>query len=215
MPKFYPHRTKASELNHNDLANIGASDHHTKYTDEEAEAAALANADIADAIDKKHSNALDHDGDVQDTAIAALEDLLERHAAKGYRGVSDQIIPTGTWTKVELNRESYDAQGEFDPVTNFRFTAKKAGDYQVNGSVSYRTPVADKIYIAAIKKNGVFLCAANAHASHTGEVTPVVSDLIPLAVNDYLELWTYHTAGGDESLVNQPFRTFMSVRRIP
>jgi len=50
MPKFFAHRVKASELNHNDLANIGLSDHHVKYTDAEAVAAAKADSEIANAI---------------------------------------------------------------------------------------------------------------------------------------------------------------------
>ena len=50
MPKFFPRTVKASDLNHNDLSGIGASDHHVKYTDAEAVAAAKADADIADAV---------------------------------------------------------------------------------------------------------------------------------------------------------------------
>jgi len=54
-----------------------ASAHHAKYTDGEAVTAAKADADISDAISKKHSNSLDHDGSTQDTAIAAKTTLTE------------------------------------------------------------------------------------------------------------------------------------------
>lgn len=53
------------------------------------------------------------------------------YAARAYR-TATQVISDSVQTKVELNNEEYDIGGNFDAVTNFRFTAPVAGFYQVN-----------------------------------------------------------------------------------
>jgi len=50
-----------NQLSHTKLDDIGAGDHHVKYTDAEAVAAAKADADVADAIAKKHTQNTDTD----------------------------------------------------------------------------------------------------------------------------------------------------------
>jgi hypothetical protein len=70
------------------------------------------------------------------------------------RGTSNQTVAAGAWTKIELNSEAVDTDGSYDPTTNFRFTPKVAGYYQINtmiycGANALETNI-------AIYKNGNF-----------------------------------------------------------
>ena len=236
MPKFFAHRVKASELNHNDLANIGLSDHHVKYTDAEAVAAAKADADIADAITKKHTQNTDTalglqtaDLDMnthkvvgvidpvanQDAATKKyVDDRTYTSRARAYRATTVQAIADATLTKVQLNAESYDEQGEFDPTTNFRFTATKAGYYLVSAQLGF-WPWADQAYFMLyIYKNGAVYSQTRTNGSGTGLHYANLTDIIPLAANDYLELYVYQTSGASADLYYGSENTFMSIHKL-
>ena len=45
---------------------------------------------------------------------------------------ANQTISSNTWTKVQINTETFDTANAFDPTTNYRFTPQVAGYYQVN-----------------------------------------------------------------------------------
>ncbi|GAH09300.1 unnamed protein product, partial [marine sediment metagenome] len=79
--------------------------------------------------------------------------LAKQSRARAYQ-TSQQSIPASASTKVELNIEDYDEQAEFDHVTNFRFTAKKAGYYLVCGNVVLDGLADGKKYVIGAKKNG-------------------------------------------------------------
>jgi hypothetical protein len=48
-----------------------------------------------------------------------------------------QTIPTVTDTKIQYDDEVFDTLNEYDNVTNYRFTAKNAGYYDVKASVFF------------------------------------------------------------------------------
>jgi len=136
-------------------------------------------------------------------------DLSKQSAARATR-TSAQSIPSATETKVVLDSESYDKQNEFDPATNYRFTATKAGYYMVCGHVYYNTTVADKFLVAICKKNGTTVRSMATQTSGTGEGGAQFADIIYLAANDYIELWTYHNFGVDKDLN----RTALAVHKL-
>jgi len=49
----------STKIDHSDLDGVGVADHHARYTDGEAVAAAKADGDISDAIAKKHTQGTD------------------------------------------------------------------------------------------------------------------------------------------------------------
>jgi hypothetical protein len=134
--------------------------------------------------------------------------------ARAYRGTSVQSIDTETDTKVQLNAESYDVGSEFDSSTNYRFTATTAGYYQVNGCVSYASPVDQKSYICQIKKNDSAYATGQFSASGTTRIRIPVSDIIYLAATDYIELWTSHNSGLSKNIDYGASMTFFSIHKL-
>ena len=56
-------------------------------------------------------------------------------AFRAFGQTSNQSVTPDTWTKVQFNAESFDTDNCYDPTTNFRFTANKAGYYFFNTGV--------------------------------------------------------------------------------
>ena len=132
---------------------------------------------------------------------------------RAYRS-DEQSIPNQAWTKVQLNAESYDGLGEFDPTTNFRFTAQTAGYYQVNAAVWYIAVDATVIYIAIYKNGSNVAGAATRNPTTGGDFSSVISDVIYLAAGDYLELYTYHGSTSAKSAGYGAAWTYMSIHKL-
>jgi len=110
---------------------------------------------------------------------------------------NNQPIPNITWTKVTLSAVVFDIQSEFDNVTNYRFTAKKAGSYLITGAVDwYNNAVGQRT--VAFYKNGVVLYPtystfdAPLRPSFTH---PTTLHIVPLAAGNYLELYCKQVSG--------------------
>jgi hypothetical protein len=134
---------------------------------------------------------------------------------RAYRGDSVQSIPNNAYTKIQLNKENFDTQNEFDPVTNYRFTAKKAGYYQVNASFRWQTIPDGAFYVIAFFKNGALVSSASFRAGSGGWNSAVLSDLIYFAVDDYLELYVFQNTGTSKDIDLGSGVTFLSISSLP
>jgi len=141
-------------------------------------------------------------------------DLAKQSRSRAYLSTVDQSIPDITWTKIELNAESYDNQNEFDSTTNYRFTATEAGYYFASGKIVYTAVVDQKNYIVAIYKNGIRVSQKHTNASGTARAGVAVSDVIYLAEGDYLELWTYHDSGATKYVIYNSWLTFLTIHKL-
>lgn len=100
----------------------------------------------------------------------------------------------GLLTKAEFNSENFDTNSEFDPTTNYRFTAKTAGIYHVSASVRLSNLIDGSIYEMHVRKNGsTFVLTDRQTAKGTDNVLKN-SKILQLAVNDYLEVWVWNPA---------------------
>jgi hypothetical protein len=127
---------------------------------------------------------------------------------------ADQTITTATWTKVNLDVEDYDEQGEFDSTTNYRFTATKAGYYLVVGNTQWGAGVDQAVAVLGIYKNGTRVRQSVTRWSGTNTIGVNIADIIYLAANDYVELWAYHEKGSDAVLGSASTDTFMAVHKL-
>ena len=134
--------------------------------------------------------------------------------ARAYLSGTAQVIPNATTTKVQLNTESYDGLGEFDPTTNYRFTAQAAGYYLITAQADWLAAVDQCALYVSIHKNGAVDTAHFRRASGTGEQAVSISDIVYLAANDYIELYVYQNSGGNLSLDAYPYSTWISIHRI-
>lgn len=129
-------------------------------------------------------------------AVDDWEDATGPHqCARAYLSSNQLNLTNSTWTKIQLDTENYDPDSLFDNATNYRFTAEVDGYYQCNAGVGFTSVVADKVYGAAIYKNGSAYAKGLTHSASTSVVYATVADLIYLEANDYVELYGLHIAG--------------------
>ena len=113
-------------------------------------------------------------------------------AFSAYRATTTQSIGAGADTKVEFNAETFDNLSEYDPTTNFRFTAKSAGIYLITAGVDWGSQADGNTTRLHLYKNGVIknrldakLIGGASFASSNGSI------MLKLAAGDYLEIFVY------------------------
>lgn len=138
--------------------------------------------------------------------------------AKATRGTT-QSINSDTWTKIQYNTEVFDELGEYDNTANYRFTAQKAGYYQVNAGVisaaaSWGPRCFWRIYLW---KNGSTHESGTRNESqttHTAQMHSTYSNIIYLNTSDYIEGYIYHTQGGAVNIDALDDYNYFSVHRL-
>lgn len=123
---------------------------------------------------------------------------------------NDQAITNNTFTKVQINTETFDTNSCFDSATNYRFTPTVAGYYQVNGAVK---PTTDAALFSVLYKNGSILNYGSGSTSgiDVGGVRngSVLSQLVYLnGSTDYVEL--YVISGNNISVKGSATQTYFS-----
>lgn len=118
-------------------------------------------------------------------------------AFRAFRNTSTQSVTADTWTKVQLNGETFDTASCFDSTTNFRFTPTTAGYYNLTGKLNGEAQEAISVYVwSAIYKNGSEASLGTKGNAPQDEGTSIVSDLIYLnGTTDYVELYGYIRSG--------------------
>ena len=97
-----------------------------------------------------------------------------------------------TQAKVPLNSETFDIGGYFDSSTNYRFTPKTAGYYQISGTVSTSLTGSPSGFYCSIYKNGSVHAIGSRHNPVTGNNASTVSSLVYLnGDTDYVELYVF------------------------
>lgn len=147
-------------------------------------------------------------------AAGTLAGWGNKSRVRAYLDTAVQAIATATWTKILLNAEEYDGLDEFDPVTNYRFTASAAGYYLVLGAVNLQTPVDQQWAIVDVRKNNVSTGQVTMAASGTKNISPPALNILYLAATNYLELWFYHDAGVSKNVGYGAEVTWFCVHRL-
>lgn len=107
-----------------------------------------------------------------------------------------QSITAITWTKVQFQTLVWDTQNEFDPTTNYRFTAKQAGIYSFQTGVTFLSTASAQSVTAALYVNGlqhtelIIGCSPGSGYWTTGGG----SALVKLNAGDYVEVYTYFSS---------------------
>lgn len=138
----------------------------------------------------------------------------EKSNVRAYLSNSNQTISTSSWTKAQLNSEEFDTKDEFDSSTNYRFVATEEGYYQVNGSARIANLGDAKSLGIAFYKNGSDYSSTIVNSGTAGSRSVVLSDVIYLDVDDYIELYVFHAQGIDRDLDAFQQRTFLSISQI-
>lgn len=130
---------------------------------------------------------------------------------------NSQTISHGTWTVVAYDTENWDADTEFDTITNKgRFTAKTAGYYHITARYTMSAIAAGKYAYIRIKKNGSIDIALHQVYPAGSEVPnmQISADVYLDGFTDYIEIKCYHDSGGDETLSADAQLTRVDIHRF-
>ena len=144
---------------------------------------------------------------------AGILTLAKQSGAKAHKATGNQTVHDSTDTKVILEVEDHDIQGEYDP-TSYRFTAKAAGLYLIVGQTFYTATVDLKAYQVKIFKNGADLATIQRVANGTADGLNQCTTVAFLAVGDYIELYAVQYSGADASLQAAYNNNWLAVAKI-
>lgn len=116
---------------------------------------------------------------------------------------SNQSITTATFTKVQLNSETYDTEGDFDSTTNYRWTPLTAGKYLVTAGIYYASMSDAKLVYCSIYKNGSVIASRAYHTGSATDITATCTTIVDMnGSTDYIELYCYHNNGSNINITN-------------
>lgn len=135
-------------------------------------------------------------------------------ASRAYRSESAQSVANASVVKIQFNAESYDITNSYDPDTNYRFTAPYDGYYSVVSYIHFTAFSSDGYAYIMIYKNGVEYSSIFYQSTGTVGFEPSVHDLIPLEINDYIEIYTYQVSGQARNIANSVSETYFTTFKI-
>jgi hypothetical protein len=117
---------------------------------------------------------------------------------------ANQSISPNTWTKLNLNSESFDSDNCYDNSTNYRFTPTTAGKYFCYGTFYLLGSGSTNFYLACrILKNGDTINGAiepSMNITTNDVLTIQAHSIVTLnGSSDYVEFWVFqneYSAGG-------------------
>lgn len=133
---------------------------------------------------------------------------------RAYLNANQLNIVSGSWTKVNLNAETYDIGGNFD-TANYKFVAPKAGYYLIAAALGWTAILSGAVWTTAIYVNGAMKCTIGIHSSNTNDLRVGVVDIISLAETEYVELYAYQNSGNNTpDLKGLETHTWMSIHLL-
>lgn len=129
------------------------------------------------------------------------------------RGSTNQLLATGTTTKISFNAETEDSESHFDSTTNYRFTAKNPGFYYVSAFVQWRCGTVFKQYAIYIYKNGSSFKENIIHGPSpvVAPITSHVDSIVWLDTNEYIEIYARHEEGVNAEIYFGSDKTYLTI----
>ncbi len=127
-----------------------------------------------------------------------------------YQGTLQAVV-TSTTTKVNLQTEVYDIDNEF---ASSRFTCTVAGYYAMSGNCAINDLGDGKRFLLYLYVNGAAVASTEAIIGGAGDPRlPAIAD-VNLEVDDYVELYVYHTHGTNRDTIASSHSTKLNIHRI-
>jgi len=114
---------------------------------------------------------------------------------------ASQSVAANTNVKVTFNVEDFDGNNEYDPTTNYRFTAAAAGYYLISARLDWYPVVSGYYYTCRIYLNGAIAQVSYANASTSTYLSTNLTALMYLKAGDYIEV--YGENGGNAAVYIQ------------
>ena len=126
---------------------------------------------------------------------------------------ADQTISTNTFTKLELDTETYDTDNAF---ASFKFTVPsgKAGKYVFHYAMSTDSITSSTVGALFLYKNGsaVDESFARSYPNQSTGAYPHKSCVLSLSAGDYVELYGQHTKGSNADIQSE--YTFLAGHKL-
>jgi len=113
----------------------------------------------------------------------------------------------GLWFKVNFNVIEYDVSGDFNIVSD-RFICPTSGNYLISGMVTFSTTQDGEIIHVAVFREGVREAGGVTHAAHASIISVGFTDIVYLTAGDYVELQTYHSGSGSDTIYGSTAGTY-------
>ena len=138
-----------------------------------------------------------------------------RSSIKAYRATSAQTINASTFTKIQCNGEAYDVLEEYDPITNYRYTAKRACRGLIIAAIYYNGYQTDRRFDVRVKlNNATYPISLECYFSTGAAQGRIAVGTVELAIDDYLELYTYHNCDVSKDVYYGEGMTYLIVHQI-
>jgi trimeric autotransporter adhesin len=108
---------------------------------------------------------------------------------------ASQSLSNGGWQLVTFNTVVMDTNSEFNTGTS-RFTATKAGYYQINSGIHTNDQSNTDLYSIGVRKNGAFYQQTTENHSNLGPVSRNINCIVNLAIGDYIEIFVENYQSG-------------------
>lgn len=130
---------------------------------------------------------------------------------------TNQSITTATFTKVQLDTETYDTNNNFDNTTNYRFTPTVAGKYLISANLHITLTAAAYNVEIDIYKNGASIASAFKNLTWTANAQHFnLTDIVDMnGSTDYIELFIFQASGGNRTLFGTTGLTYMTGGLLP
>ena len=119
-------------------------------------------------------------------------------------GNAEQVIATGTYTKVQYNVELWDTNNNYDSTTNYRFLPTVAGYYLINAYTEWQSTASTALRSINLYKNGTAFRRSqqNGHAT-SGNIAASFTGIIYFnGTTDYVEMYVVQATGSNLSIYN-------------
>ena len=124
-------------------------------------------------------------------------------------GNAEQVIATGTYTKVAYNVEVYDTNNNYD-TTNYRFLPTVAGYYLINAYTEWQNTASTALRSINLYRNGGAFRRSqqNGHATSGNIAASFTGAIYFNGTTDYVEMFVIQATGGNLSIYNNNGSTY-------
>lgn len=128
---------------------------------------------------------------------------------------ANQSMPSTAWTKVEVDTVEFDTTGDWD-AGNLRYVASEAGYYIACLGLYYVNIPNAKEVQGIVKITGAYHSPYSRLSSGAvADYLITLNDIIHLDVNDWVEIWGFHTSGANRDVKGAGiYRTWMSLHKL-
>ena len=127
----------------------------------------------------------------------------------------NQVVTAGAnvVTKVTLNATEFDYRAEFDPTTNYRWTAQVTGNFKFDGHVTLTNMAIGEYVQVELRRSGTQKCVAAFYAAAVGNNSVPISGEFSCIEGDYVELYVVQVAawGANRTVLGNSAFTYLNI----